>query len=64
MNNYKKKPKNNSLNGQPLSKKVKNEELKLYGYGLDKDHPFRKLSDKPKKIDFEKKLDKGKKKDL
>ena len=50
MNNYKKKPKNNSLNGQPLSKKVKNEELKLYGYGLDKDHPFRKLSDKPKKI--------------
>jgi len=61
MNNANKKPKNLSTNPMPLSKKVENKELKLYGYSMDETHPFRKVSNKPKKINFEKKLIKTKK---
>tara|TARA_R110000823_G_scaffold15924_2_gene51116 strand:- start:432 stop:638 length:207 start_codon:yes stop_codon:yes gene_type:complete len=61
MDKANKKPKNKSINPTPLNAKIENKELKMYGYSLDKSHPFRKLSDKPKKINFENKLIKGNK---
>tara|TARA_R110001592_G_scaffold353280_2_gene652017 strand:+ start:423 stop:617 length:195 start_codon:yes stop_codon:yes gene_type:complete len=61
MNNANKKTKNKSINPPSMNKKVENKELKMYGYSLDKTHPFRKLSDKPKKVNFENKLIKTKK---
>ena len=61
MDKANKKPKNKSINPTPLNAKIENKELKMYGYSLDKSHPFRKLSDKPKKINFESKLIKTKK---
>ncbi len=44
------------------NKKLDNKVLRIYSKSLDKGHPFSKVGKEPKKIDFEKKLIKNKKK--
>ncbi len=55
-----KKQKNLSLNSPALNQKIENKELRMYGLGLERDHPFRKVRKDKKKVNFEKKLDKSK----
>tara|TARA_R110000764_G_scaffold172350_1_gene259215 strand:- start:288 stop:476 length:189 start_codon:yes stop_codon:yes gene_type:complete len=44
------------------NKKLDNKVLRIYSQSLDMGHPFSKVGKEPKKINFEQKLIKGKKK--